>query len=124
MSCPSLLTHENKLYFPLLLFFRVSFQGRDIISNSAAKTLRHFCRWQHLRFMDSQRRNHPNAKKMMSYDASILMTREDLCRLPQSCDTLGLAQLGQICNTASACAVIEDNGLSAAFTIAHELAHM
>ncbi|KAI1303201.1 A disintegrin and metalloproteinase with thrombospondin motifs 20 [Halotydeus destructor] len=92
-------------------------EGRDIIYNSAAKTLRHFCRWQ-------QMHNHPSDAHPAHHDAAILLTREDLCRMPKTCDTLGLAQLGQICDLTASCAVIEDNGLSAAFTIAHELAHV
>jgi hypothetical protein len=44
--------------------------------------------------------------------------------MPKTCDTLGLAQSGQICDASASCAVIEDNGLSAAFTIAHELGHV
>ena len=53
--------------------------------------------------------------------------REDICRNPASasenCDTLGLAELGTMCGTNS-CAIVQDNGLSAAFTIAHELGHV
>ena len=41
----------------------------------------------------------------------------------QNCDTLGLAELGTMCGKHS-CAVVQDNGLSAAFTIAHELGHV
>lgn len=92
-------------------------QARDIIYNSASKTLRHFCRWQ-------QTRNQPHDGHPDHYDVAILLTREDLCRTPKTCDTLGLAQLGQVCDPSGSCAVIEDNGLSAAFTIAHELAHV
>lgn len=40
------------------------------------------------------------------------------------CDTLGLAHSGQMCEPSSSCAIVEDNGLSAAFTIAHELGHI
>ena len=65
-----------------------------------------------------------DVRRNLTYDASILLTREDMCHLPSSCHTLGLAHLGQVCNPAAACAVIEDNGLSAVYTIAHELAHM
>ncbi|UYV65717.1 ADAMTS9 [Cordylochernes scorpioides] len=36
----------------------------------------------------------------------------------------GLAQSGMVCDEASSCAIVEDNGLSAAFTIAHELGHV
>lgn len=37
---------------------------------------------------------------------------------------LGLAQSGMICDPGNSCAVIEDNGLGAAFTIVHEIGHM
>ena len=40
-----------------------------------------------------------------------------------NCDTLGLAELGTMCNLNS-CAIVQDNGLSAAFTIAHEIGHV
>ena len=36
----------------------------------------------------------------------------------------GLAELGTICQPDRSCAIVEDNGLSAAFTIAHELGHV
>ena len=41
-----------------------------------------------------------------------------------SCDTIGLAHSGQICDPSSSCAIVEDTGLSSAFTIAHELGHV
>jgi len=37
---------------------------------------------------------------------------------------LGLAELGSICDPIRSCSVVEDNGLSVAFTIAHELGHL
>lgn len=52
--------------------------------------------------------------------------REHVCRNHnhKKCDnTLGLAQLGTMCKVNS-CAIVQDNGLSAAFTIAHELGHV
>jgi hypothetical protein len=51
--------------------------------------------------------------------------REQICRQAnqRKCDTLGLAELGTMCKTQS-CAIVQDNGLSAAFTIAHELGHV
>lgn len=36
----------------------------------------------------------------------------------------GLAELGTMCDSKRSCAIIEDNGLSSAFTIAHEIGHM
>jgi len=51
--------------------------------------------------------------------------REQICRVAnqKKCDTLGLAELGTMCKPNS-CAIVQDNGLSAAFTIAHELGHV
>ena len=79
----------------------------------------------------------------LHHDTAILLTRVDLCRsradmlhyineisaskrksTKSSCETIGLAQFGQICDPESSCAVVEDNGLSTAFTIAHELGHL
>ena len=56
----------------------------------------------------------------------IVVCRENICRNPnlQKCDTLGLAELGTMCDGASSCSIVQDNGLSAAFTIAHELGHV
>lgn len=36
----------------------------------------------------------------------------------------GLAQSGMICDPGNSCAVVEDNGLGAAFTVVHEIGHM
>ncbi|MGH0123024.1 UNVERIFIED_CONTAM: hypothetical protein FKN15_067109 [Acipenser sinensis] len=47
----------------------------------------------------------------------------DLCG-HHSCDTLGMADLGTICSPERSCAVIEDDGLHAAFTVAHEIGHL
>ncbi|XP_063700230.1 A disintegrin and metalloproteinase with thrombospondin motifs 15 [Culicoides brevitarsis] len=64
-------------------------------------------------------------KYSFRHDTAILLTREQICRSPNQtkCDTLGLAELGTMCKPKS-CAIIQDNGLSAAFTIAHELGHV
>lgn len=58
-----------------------------------------------------------------------------VCRMPlcnsrtsttneNKCDTLGITELGTMCNRTSNCAVIRDNGFATAFTIAHEIAHL
>uniref|UniRef100_A0A8C4TST3 Peptidase M12B domain-containing protein n=1 Tax=Erpetoichthys calabaricus TaxID=27687 RepID=A0A8C4TST3_ERPCA len=47
----------------------------------------------------------------------------DLCG-HHSCDTLGMADVGTICSPERSCAVIEDDGLHAAFTVAHEIGHL
>ncbi|GFY39610.1 a disintegrin and metalloproteinase with thrombospondin motifs 9 [Trichonephila inaurata madagascariensis] len=89
-------------------------EDAGIIFPSASKTLRNFCRWQ-------QELNDPQG---YYHDTAILLTREDLCRHSRTCDTLGLAQSGMACDRESSCAVVEDNGLSAAFTVAHEIGHI
>ncbi|GLD67405.1 A disintegrin and metalloproteinase with thrombospondin motifs 5 [Lates japonicus] len=48
---------------------------------------------------------------------------KDLCG-HHSCDTLGMADVGTICSPERSCAVIEDDGLHAAFTVAHEIGHL
>lgn len=78
---------------------------------SASDMLQDFCR-----FKQSTNIHH---------DVALLLTREQICRNPaeNNCDTLGLAELGTICRD-TACAIVQDNGLSASFTIAHELGHV
>ena len=36
----------------------------------------------------------------------------------------GLAELATMCDPERSCSIIEDNGISAAYTIAHELGHV
>ncbi|KJH45425.1 reprolysin family zinc metalloprotease [Dictyocaulus viviparus] len=110
------------------------------VTSNAQDTLHQFCRWQKLyNDEDDESPNH--------HDVAILLTRGDICRsksdrsskvkfsdiafspncltlAPGKCDTLGLAELGTMCDPGKSCAIIEDNGLSAAFTIAHELGHI
>lgn len=45
---------------------------------------------------------------------------QDICG-HDSCDTLGVADVGTMCDPKRSCSVIEDNGLQGAFTAAHEL---
>eukprot|EP00062_Callorhinchus_milii_P017807 gi/632970660/ref/XP_007901773.1/ PREDICTED: A disintegrin and metalloproteinase with thrombospondin motifs 5 [Callorhinchus milii] len=109
------------------------------VSKSAATTLREFCRWQHLHLhLPGQPRGNgtrsspppPSPSPSPSppppqpqHDAAILFTRENLCG-HNSCDTLGMADVGTICSRERSCAVIEDDGLHAAFTVAHEIGHL
>lgn len=86
------------------------------ISSNGGVALRSFCAWQQL-FNPSSHR-HPE-----HYDTAILFTREDICG-HQSCETLGVADVGTMCDTKRSCSVIEDNGLQAAYTTAHELGHV
>lgn len=48
------------------------------------------------------------------------MCHQDLCGAT-TCDTLGMADVGTMCDPKRSCSVIEDDGLPTAFTAAHEL---
>ncbi|XP_030632604.1 A disintegrin and metalloproteinase with thrombospondin motifs 9 [Chanos chanos] len=87
------------------------------ISFNAQATLKNFCIWQ-------QGQNHPDDNHHSHHDTAILITRQDICRARDKCDTLGLAELGTVCDPYRSCSISEDNGLSTAFTIAHELGHV
>ncbi|KAA0701888.1 A disintegrin and metalloproteinase with thrombospondin motifs 8 [Triplophysa tibetana] len=86
------------------------------VSSNGGVTLRNFCAWQQLF-------NPPSHRHPEHYDTAILFTREDICG-HQSCDTMGVADVGTMCDSKRSCSVIEDNGLQAAFTTAHELGHV
>uniref|UniRef100_A0A8C9T5B8 ADAM metallopeptidase with thrombospondin type 1 motif 20 n=1 Tax=Scleropages formosus TaxID=113540 RepID=A0A8C9T5B8_SCLFO len=87
------------------------------ISFNAATTLHNFCVWQ-------QTQNVPDDDDPSHHDTALLITREDICRAKDKCDTLGLAELGTMCDSYRSCSISEENGLSASFTIAHELGHV
>ncbi|KAF8376545.1 gon-1, partial [Pristionchus pacificus] len=99
-----------------ILILKHEHAGPRVTSN-AQETLRNFCQWQSLY-------NGRQEDSFRHHDVAILLTRGDICRSPGKCDTLGLAELGTMCDGQKSCAIIEDNGLSAAFTIAHELGHI
>uniref|UniRef100_A0A8C2X4U9 ADAM metallopeptidase with thrombospondin type 1 motif 5 n=1 Tax=Cyclopterus lumpus TaxID=8103 RepID=A0A8C2X4U9_CYCLU len=90
-------------------------KGLDVSKNAAA-TLKSFCKWQN-------QQNQLDDDHQQHHDAAILFTRQDLCG-HHSCDTLGMADVGTICSPERSCAVIEDDGLHAAFTVAHEIGHL
>lgn len=50
-----------------------------------------------------------------------LPTKQNFCGQEGLCDTLGVADIGTICDPNKSCSVIEDEGLQAAHTLAHEL---
>uniref|UniRef100_A0A8C4V0L4 ADAM metallopeptidase with thrombospondin type 1 motif 9 n=1 Tax=Falco tinnunculus TaxID=100819 RepID=A0A8C4V0L4_FALTI len=91
-------------------------QDGPAISYNAQTTLKNFCQWQ-------QSQNHPEGSHLQ-HDTAVLVTRQDICRAHDKCDTLGLAELGTVCDPYRSCSISEDNGLSTAFTIAHELGHV
>lgn len=86
------------------------------VSSNAALTLRNFCQWQ-------RQHNPPSDRHPEHYDTAVLFTRTDLCGA-HSCDTLGMADVGTVCDPDRSCSIIEDDGLQAAFTVAHELGHV
>uniref|UniRef100_A0A3B3X953 Peptidase M12B domain-containing protein n=1 Tax=Poecilia mexicana TaxID=48701 RepID=A0A3B3X953_9TELE len=87
------------------------------VSFNAATTLHNFCVWQ--QSQNIQDDSHPS-----HHDTALLITREDICRAKDKCDTLGLAELGTMCDPFRSCSISEENGISASFTIAHELGHV
>uniref|UniRef100_A0A6Q2WWI9 Peptidase M12B domain-containing protein n=1 Tax=Esox lucius TaxID=8010 RepID=A0A6Q2WWI9_ESOLU len=86
------------------------------VSTNAALTLRTFCSWQ-------KKLNKNNDKHPEYWDTAILFTKQDLCGAT-TCDTLGMADVGTMCDPKRSCSVIEDDGLPSAFTTAHELGHV
>ena len=53
-------------------------------------------------------------------DNNTVVYLQDLCGA-STCDTLGMADVGTMCDPRRSCSVIEDDGLPSAFTTAHEL---
>ncbi|XP_060563969.1 A disintegrin and metalloproteinase with thrombospondin motifs 9-like isoform X2 [Ruditapes philippinarum] len=98
-----------------IVIFHTEREGPKITPN-AGETLKRFCKWQSENNGDEDSRSH--------YDTAILLTRQNICRAPEKCDTLGLAELGTMCDPERSCSIVEDNGISAAYTIAHELGHV
>uniref|UniRef100_A0A3B3X902 Peptidase M12B domain-containing protein n=1 Tax=Poecilia mexicana TaxID=48701 RepID=A0A3B3X902_9TELE len=92
-------------------------QEGPTVSFNAATTLHNFCVWQ--QSQNIQDDSHPS-----HHDTALLITREDICRAKDKCDTLGLAELGTMCDPFRSCSISEENGISASFTIAHELGHV
>ncbi|XP_076832007.1 A disintegrin and metalloproteinase with thrombospondin motifs 15 [Brachyhypopomus gauderio] len=86
------------------------------ISSNAALTLRTFCAWQ-------KKLNKITDKHPEHWDTAILFTKQDLCGAT-TCETLGMADVGTVCDPRRSCSVIEDDGLPSAFTTAHELGHV
>ncbi|XP_042331662.1 A disintegrin and metalloproteinase with thrombospondin motifs 15 [Sceloporus undulatus] len=86
------------------------------VSANAALTLRHFCLWQ-------KKWNKGSDKHPEYWDTAVLFTKQDLCGAT-TCDTLGMADVGTMCDPKRSCSVIEDDGLPSAFTTAHELGHV
>ncbi|XP_068165837.1 A disintegrin and metalloproteinase with thrombospondin motifs 5 [Antennarius striatus] len=108
---------ENPIRLSVVKVITVAEKEKGLeVSKNAAVTLKSFCKWQNQQNpLDDDHQHH--------HDAAILFTRQDLCG-HHSCDTLGMADVGTICSPERSCAVIEDDGLHAAFTVAHEIGHL
>ncbi|XP_008190626.1 A disintegrin and metalloproteinase with thrombospondin motifs 9 isoform X2 [Tribolium castaneum] len=82
-------------------------------SNNSQVMLRRFCEWQKRYVTDRK------------HDMALLFTRDPICKKnSSSCDTLGVAEVGSMCNPSSSCAIVKERGLSSSYTIAHELGHV
>ncbi|XP_053547479.1 A disintegrin and metalloproteinase with thrombospondin motifs 8 [Bombina bombina] len=86
------------------------------VSDNGGLTLRNFCNWQ-------QKYNPTSDRHAEHYDTAILLTRQDICG-HESCETVGVADIGTVCDPSKSCSVIEDEGVQAAYTLAHELGHV
>ncbi|KAJ1119609.1 hypothetical protein NDU88_007794 [Pleurodeles waltl] len=111
---PSIRNAINLVVVKILVVYDEQ-KGPDVSSN-AALTLRNFCSWQ-------KQHNPPSDRHAEHYDTAILYTRQDLCG-SKTCDTLGMGDVGTVCDPTRSCSIIEDDGLQAAFTTAHELGHV
>uniref|UniRef100_A0A8C8SR18 A disintegrin and metalloproteinase with thrombospondin motifs 4 n=1 Tax=Pelusios castaneus TaxID=367368 RepID=A0A8C8SR18_9SAUR len=89
--------------------------GLQVTAN-AAQMLRNFCEWQ-------KGLNKPDDSDSEHFDTAIFFTRQDLCGV-STCDTLGMADVGTVCDPKRSCSIVEDDGLQSAFTAAHELGHV
>ncbi|XP_050293147.1 A disintegrin and metalloproteinase with thrombospondin motifs 7-like [Anthonomus grandis grandis] len=86
-------------------------------TTNADVTLKNFCKWQ--REQNPKDDSHPH-----HHDVAILLTRKDICaRQDTPCGTLGVAHIGGMCKASRSCSVNEDNGITSAHTIAHEMGH-
>ncbi|NWI55525.1 ATS4 metalloproteinase, partial [Calyptomena viridis] len=83
------------------------------VTSNATETLRNFCQWQ-------SGLNVPDEDSPQHFDTAVLFTRQDLCGA-STCATLGMADVGTVCDPERSCAIVEDDGLQVAFTVTHEL---
>uniref|UniRef100_A0A673ZPN7 ADAM metallopeptidase with thrombospondin type 1 motif 20 n=1 Tax=Salmo trutta TaxID=8032 RepID=A0A673ZPN7_SALTR len=90
-------------------------QDGPSINFNAATTLHNFCVWQQTQNVQDD--SHPS-----HHDTALLITREDICRAKDKCDTLGLAELGTMCDPYRSCSISEENGLIAGvqFNMPHD----
>ncbi|XP_077314017.1 A disintegrin and metalloproteinase with thrombospondin motifs 15 [Lithobates pipiens] len=108
---------QNPINVAVVKFMVLTDDGKGPkVTTNAAMTLRSFCAWQ-------KKWNKVSDKHPEYWDTAILFTKTDLCGA-STCDTLGMADVGTMCDPKRSCSVIEDDGLPSAFTTAHELGHV
>ncbi|XP_018430402.1 PREDICTED: A disintegrin and metalloproteinase with thrombospondin motifs 15 [Nanorana parkeri] len=108
---------QNPINIVVVKFMVLTDDGKGPkVTTNAAMTLRSFCAWQ-------KKWNKVSDKHPEYWDTAILFTKTDLCGA-STCDTLGMADVGTMCDPKRSCSVIEDDGLPSAFTTAHELGHV
>ncbi|KAM4662861.1 A disintegrin and metalloproteinase with thrombospondin motifs 4 [Discoglossus pictus] len=116
---PSLKNPVNVVVTRLVVIGRAekskTYGGLKMTTN-APEMLRNFCEWQ-------KGLNKPNDSDSEHFDTAILFTRQNLCGV-STCDTLGMADVGTVCDPSRSCSIVEDDGLQSAFTAAHELGHV
>ncbi|XP_043934338.1 A disintegrin and metalloproteinase with thrombospondin motifs 17 isoform X2 [Protopterus annectens] len=98
------------------------------ITHHGERSLQSFCHWQHEEYGGGKYLGNnqvPGGKDDATpVDTAVFVTRTDFCvHKDEPCDTVGIAYLGGVCSAKRKCVLAEDNGLSLAFTIAHELGH-
>ncbi|XP_059156833.1 A disintegrin and metalloproteinase with thrombospondin motifs 2-like [Physella acuta] len=91
-----------------ILLLDKSQQRQVVLANDPLYSVNLFCRWSQQQIPAGQ---------PMDYDVSVLLTKESL-------GPSGYAPITDMCNPARSCAVIRDEGFTAAFVIAHEIAHV
>ncbi|XP_075696584.1 A disintegrin and metalloproteinase with thrombospondin motifs 15-like [Rhinoderma darwinii] len=108
---------QNPINIAVVKFMVLTDDGKGPkVTTNAAMTLRSFCGWQ-------RKWNKVSDKHPEYWDTAVLFTKQDLCGA-STCDTLGMADVGTMCDPKRSCSVIEDDGLPSAFTTAHELGHV
>ncbi|XP_058791998.1 A disintegrin and metalloproteinase with thrombospondin motifs 7-like isoform X2 [Phymastichus coffea] len=113
---PTIGNFINVVVVRIILMEEDEAEGLNITIN-ADKTLYNFCKWQ-------QKLNPPDDSHPNHHDVAILVTREDICsRANTPCSTLGVAHVAGMCQPDRSCSVNEDNGITLAHTITHELGH-
>lgn len=114
---PSIGNYVNVVVVKIILIDDDASEPLLNVSVNAGTTLKNFCNWQ--KNLNPGNDTHPH-----HHDVAILITRKDICaRQDVPCNTLGVAHVGGMCHSDKSCSVNEDNGITLAHTIAHEMGH-